>query len=67
MLRKIIKVICYILFWMWQVSNWIDIFETWPFFNQVTNPTIISILSLILAVISSYSLISFIKWVWEID
>lgn len=65
MLRKIIKGICCVSLWCSLVFIWIDTFETWPLFNQVTNTTIVLILSLIFAVVSCYGIISIIKWVWE--
>ena len=61
MLRKIAKAICYVFLWLTQVSSWMYIFETWPFFNQVTNETIVTIFSMILAVVSCYGIISFVE------
>ena len=65
MLRKITKGICCVLLWISQVASWINIFETWPFFNQVTNTTIALILSLIFAAFSCYGIISIVKWAWK--
>ena len=65
MLRKITKGIICVILWMIQLYSWMFIFETWPFFNQVINETIALILSMILAVFSSYGIIGIIKRAWE--
>ncbi len=67
MLRKIAKVICCVFLWMTQVVSWMNIFETWPFFNRVTDETLVTIFSMIFAVVSCYGIIEFVKWAWKHD
>ena len=67
MLRKITRGICCVVLWLFIVENWIGIFETWPFFNQVTNETIALILSMIFGVMGCYGVISIVQWAWERD
>ncbi|MCI8272525.1 MAG: hypothetical protein HFJ55_00390 [Clostridia bacterium] len=60
MLRKAKGIGCVIL-WCSQVACWLFIFDTSPLFNQLTNKTIILILALTLAILSSISLRDFLE------
>lgn len=63
--KKIVKCICCVFLWLNLVSIFQYIFETWSFFNQVTNTTIVSMLSWILAVVGCCGIILIVKWAWE--
>ena len=67
MLRKVIRIICYMLLWNNQFFNWLDMLETWQIFSPIKNSAIFPDVTLIFATASYFGLIKLIKWAWKND